>query len=473
MKKLLFILLLCPAILAAAEAENPRIVSTVPLSLDSLQRIARKYNPDVRKAFLDTKVNRIGKASAVGAFLPTVSIGLQFSENHFYNPTFLNPDGSVSTYPVTYTDSVFYWDADSQKVKTRLDTYTREPEEGKNRNSSMYLSLQETIFQGGQRLFQLRQAVKQADLNDATLLYTQKGLDRAVAQNMVTVLIAEKVVTLTQKLLEQRKDALELARARFEVGSVTQLDVLQAEIDVGTAENDSSSARRDLQAAREDLNELLGIDLKSSFPLEEIAAMGPLQFDLDALVTAAYENRTDLRISELSAGIANDAVGITYSSYLPTVMAGVTFSRSEQSGAGESFTLSPRSRNTAYSLSAHWPLFDGLSRERSVVSARIARDQARESLRALRLSIEKEVRDGYYNLQKVFDQSLITERNHELAEKTLDLERERYRLGATSQLNLRSAQLTYAQAETQNLSKILEYHSQLIALELAVGKKLR
>ncbi len=445
----------------------------MPLGLDSLRLIARKYNPDVRQAALDTKINRIGKASAVGAFLPTVTVGLQFSENQYYYPTFLNPNGSVSTYPIIRTDTVAYWDSGSQQWLARVDTTTLDAEEGKNRNSSMYLSLQETIFQGGQRLFELRQALKQAELNDATLLNAQKTLDQAVAEYMVLVLIAEKTVTLTQKLLEQRKDALELAQARFDVGTVTQLDVLQAEIDVGTAENDSSSAKRSLQASRESLNELLGIDLTSSFPLEEIAAVGPLQFDLDALVTAAYENRTDLRMSELSAGIADDAVRVVYSSYLPTVTAGITFSRSEQSGASEAFTLSPRSRNTSYSLSAYWPLFDGLNRERSVVSARIARDQARESQRALRLSIEKAVRDGYYNLQKVFDQSLVTERNRDLAEKTLQLERERYRLGATSQLNLRSAQLTYAQAETQNLSKILEYHSQLIALELAVGKRLR
>ena len=135
--------------------------------------------------------------------------------------------------------------------------------------------------------------------------------------------------------------------------------------------------------------------------------MGPLRFDLDELVKTAYENRTDLRMAELSMGIANDALKVTYGNYLPTVTAGVTFSSSEQSGASQAFTLSPRSRNTSYSLSVYWPLFDGLTRERSVVSARIERDKAREQTRAVRLNIEKEVRDAYYNLQKVFDQGLI------------------------------------------------------------------
>ena len=473
MKKLIAVLIFCPGLLFAGETRNPLIQSTAPLSLDSLRRIALEYNPDVRRADINTRINRIGKANAVGAFLPTVTVGLQFSENQFYYPTFINPDGSVSTYPISYSDTVLYWDENAQEVRRRVESYTFEAEEGKNRSSSMYLALQETIFQGGQRLFQLRQARKTADLYDATLLNTQKILDQSVAQNVVLILTGEKMVMLAQKLLEQRRDMLELATARFEVGTVTRLDVLQAEIDVGSAENDSSSAGRDLQAARENLNELLGIDLESSFPLEEIPMMVPLKFDLDGLVEAAYKNRTDLHIAELSVGISKDAVKSTYSGYLPTATAGVTFSRSEQSGASESFTLSPRSRNTSYSLSVYWTLFDGLSRESSVVAARIARDRAYEEERALRLSIEKGVRDAYYNLQKVFDQSIITEKNRDLAEKTLELERERYRLGATSQLNLRSAQLTYAQTETENLSKILEYHSQLIALELAVGKKLR
>jgi outer membrane protein len=473
MKKLFMALWLVPAILCAAQVENPRIESTVPLSLDTLQQIARKYNPDVRKAVLDTKINGIGKASAVGAFLPTATVGLQFSQNQYYYPTFINPNGSVSTYPVTFVDSVLYWDESTHTVNVRVDTFTQNANEGKNRNSSMYLSLQESIFQGGQRFFQFRQALKQADLNDASLVNAQKNLDQAVAQDMVLVLIAQKVATLNEKLLQQKRDALELAQARFEVGTVTQLDVLQAEIDVGTAENDSTSAMRDLQAARETLNELLGINLESTYPLEDISVIAPLNYNLDDLVATAYANRTDLRMAELSSGIANDAVKIVLGDYLPTVSAGVTVSRSEQSGTSQAFTLNPRSRNTSYSLSASWPLFNGLSRERSLVSARIERDKQQEGLRALRLSIEKDVRDAYYNLQNVFEQSFITERNRDLAEKTLDLERERYRLGAASQLDLRSAQLTYAQAETQNLSKILEYHSQLIALELAVGKRLR
>jgi outer membrane protein TolC len=76
-------------------------------------------------------------------------------------------------------------------------------------------------------------------------------------------------------------------------------------------------------------------------------------------------------------------------------------------------------------------------------------------------------------LNNVFNQLQITTRNRELAERQLNLERERYRLGATSALALRDAQVVYAQAETDHLQKMLEYQSSLIALELAVGRPVR
>jgi outer membrane protein TolC len=51
----------------------------------------------------------------------------------------------------------------------------------------------------------------------------------------------------------------------------------------------------------------------------------------------------------------------------------------------------------------------------------------------------------------------------------LELEQERYRLGSASQLELRSSQVTYTQAETDHIYKTLEYLINLALLEEAVG----
>ncbi|MBU1983156.1 TolC family protein, partial [bacterium] len=335
------------------------------------------------------------------------------------------------------------------------------------------LSLNESVFEGGRRYFLYRMAKVQENINDQSVENARKSLSRQIAQQVVLVLTQEKLLDLNIKLRDQRQDAYDLAQARFAVGSVTELDVLQAQIQLGSAENAVTSARRDLQAQKEALNQLLGIDLVSDFPLEETEQVSPFEFDVDALVEEAYRNRTDLRMADLTVQRAKHNLRVYQSDYLPQISLGAQWSRSEQSGKKETWTLDPRNENSYYSLNIRWTLFDGFTREYNTASRRIERDKAIESKRALRLQVEKEVRDAYYNLENVFNQLGITSRNRELAQRQLNLERERYRLGATSQLGLRDAQVTYAQAETEHLQKTLEYQSSLIALDLAVGKALR
>jgi outer membrane protein TolC len=471
MRRLTFVLATLIATSALAEANFPLIQSSAPLSLDSLVALGIQNNPQIRQAGFNVDLNRIGKLAALGNFLPQVSLGASFSESHFENSTFINSDGSVSTYPITIIDS--YLTLENGEPVLRTDTLTLNIPEGKTRSSSYNVTASLSLFEGGGRYFLWRFAKDQATINELTLLDAQKTLTRNIAQQVVGVLSTEKLLALNIKLRDQRQDAFDLAKARYDVGAVTELDVMRAEIELGTAENSIRSTERDLQTQREGLYQLLGIDLGSHFPIAEANDITPYQFDLDALLKTAHQNRTDMNIAALQVRQAKNNLGIARTSYLPSIVIGATRSRSEQSGAGESYTLDPRNKNTSYWLSANWNLFDGFAREYNVASRKVMRNQAIESERNLLLGIDKSVRDAFSNLETVFEQMQTTERNRDLAERTLNLERERYRLGAASALALRDAHVTYAMAETDNLSKQLEYQSTMIALELAVGKSLR
>ncbi|MBK6766336.1 MAG: TolC family protein [bacterium] len=449
-----------------------RLNSDTPLTLDSLVSIGLRENSAVRQSRLALKLNRPGDLAAIGRFLPTVSLGLNFSESQFENRTFVNPDGSVSSLPITFEDVVIVPDSAGSLVLDTV-TVTQNPSEGKSRSNSWSANANLSLFEGGQRIFLYRIAQSQKKINTLTVEDAHKSLTRTVAQQVVGVLTLEKVVALNKRLRDQRQDAFDLAKARYEVGAVTELDVLQAEIELGTAENAIASSERELEKRREDLNQTLGINLASRFPIAETGTLTPYQFNLDELVGQAWQNRTDLELALARVKQTRDYINYARGAYLPRVSLGATRSASEQSGADQAFQLNPRNRNTTYYASLSWNIFDGFAREFDVASRKVDLRRAEESERDLRLSIEKGVREAYRNLATVFDQMQITNRNRDLANRTLELERERYRLGATSALSLRDAQVTYERAETDHLQKELEYQSSLIALELAVGKSLR
>ena len=469
---------------APAQPQFPIIRSETPLSLDSLVALGYQYNPGLRQTTLDTRLNRIGRINAVGSFLPTVSVGANFSQTHERNPTYRNPDGSIASFP---TDSVTGTTYEIQWQDTLPDGTFSNPRlvpvtvtipgagvpEGDNRSSNWSLTLSETIFEGGRRIGLYRLAKTQERINNLSVVDRKKVLAAQIAQQVTLVLTQEKLLDLNKKLRDQRKDAFDLARARYEVGAVTELDVLQTQIELGKAENAITSAQRDLEAQREGLNQLLGIDLRSEYPIESAPEATPFEFDIDRVVGDAYANRTDLHLAELTVKRSKQNLNVNRSEYLPSATFTYQYSRSQQSGKNADWTLDPQNENSYYGLSLRWNLFDGFSREYNMATQRVARDKAIESERQLRLQLERDVRDAYYNLEKVYNQLQITARNRDLADRTLNLERERYRLGATSALGLRDAQVIYAQAETEHLQKSLEYQSSLIALELAVGTKLR
>lgn len=469
---------------AFAQPQFPIIRSTNPLSLDTLVALGYQYSPSLRQITMDTRLNRIGRINAVGNFLPTVSMGANFSQSHYRNPTYRNSDGSVSSYPTNAVTETVY---EIQWLDTLQDGTYANPRlvpvtvtvpgtgvpEGDNRSSSWSISLTESIFEGGRRIALYRMAKTQEAINNLSVVDQKKALASRIASQVVLVLTQEKLVDLDKKLRDQRKDAYDLAKAKFDVGSVTELDVLQAQIELGSAENTISSAERQLQAYREALNQLLGIDLTSEFPIEAMAEITPFEYDLPQLVSDAYSNRTDLQIAELTVKRTKQNLNVNRSDYLPTANLTYQYSRSQQSGKNEDWTLDPKNEDSYFGLGFRWNLFDGFSREYNLATQRIARDKAVENERQLRLQLEREVRDAYYNLENVYGQLQITARNRDLADRTLNLERERYRLGASSALGLRDAQVTYARAETEHLQKTLEYQSSLIAIELAVGKPLR
>ncbi len=449
--------------------ELVRIQSSDPMSLGQLLEAAKTHNPDLQKARVGLSVNRLLKLDAMGAFLPTLSTGYQISHSNYYSPTFTNPDGTVSSYPFTSTQPTTY--VDSLGYYRQGDDVTVEyaVPEGNRRSSSFYINLQASLNLGGQEIFNLRNANKSVAINKLTLESTELNVESSVRQQYYWVLAFQKLLELSERVLEQIEDQLELAQALYDVGSVTELDVLQADIDVGNQENDVLSAEHNLQMAREELNRLLGIDLSSEYPMVDEFRVTAPEYDLDELVARALENRPDMKVSELTEDIYRNNVKMSMAGYLPTISGSIYHGRSEQSGGNVDFTLNPRNRTTQYSLGLSWTLFNGFSREKSLQESRVAHRQAQLDQVGLEQRIEQSVRQAYYTLIRIWDQSRVTEENRELAGRQLELEQERYRLGAASRLELRTAQVTYTQAETDHIYKTLEYLINLALLEEAVG----
>ncbi len=119
------------------------------------------------------------------------------------------------------------------------------------------------------------------------------------------------------------------------------------------------------------------------------------------------------------------------------------------------------------------PIFDGFLREQRVQEAAAYRSDARYSLRAAELTLTANVTNAYLNLTTAAQTVSIQEQNSRTAREALMLAEERYRVGAATFVEVTQAQADFAQAETDRINAIYDYHQSFAALESAVGGPLR
>jgi len=432
-------------------------------------------NPEIRKIELEVALDRPGKRAAIGQFLPTVAVGFGINKSSFYNPTYINSDGRVSTYPVTtlrydtYIDALGYIRADTSSI--RLETLP--VPEGRRYAATSYLRIEETLYDGGRNYYTYKNALLTLAARRSRIDEAKRLNRNSITKAYATASLASRQHELASRMTTQRKLQLEFARARLATGSVTRRDVLQAEVDLGRAVSDSMRASLGFDRALEELNRQIGLPLDTTFELSVIPPPKLSTFSIEELEISALENRSDSRIWKNQFEQKSNDIRLQRAGFRPRLTAGLTHDRSERSGTTEAFTLNPRNKNTTIDLSLSWVVFDQFSRDLSLQRAKVEHKKSEIDLTELKAEIRREIRAAAQALKSNSLQLEVAVANAELAGQTLEFEQERYRLGSATQLELNAAQLSFYQAETEKLQVETEYIKSFADLEAAIGMPLR
>jgi len=451
-----------------------------PVTIEDCIEIALGGNPAHQKYKTGITLSSSNVLAAYGSFLPSLSGGFSLYDNEYYNATYVWPDGSILTRPVSVpipADTSLTWNDINANGTLEPDEITAittpgfnttiDPTEGRRRYSSGYLQLTYSLFAGGRDLFNLKSARAAKKVSEYNLDRDSQLLAYNVSQAYFDILARQQLLSLATRVLDQRNEQLRLARARYNVGSVTKLDVMQAEIDLGNQENQFLQSEQELKISRMELNRLMGIYLEESYDVVDDSVLFAPVFDPRKLVQSAFDNRPDLKMYEAQHSADNNAILAEKGSYLPSINFDLQFSNDELDNTR--WTFSPINRDTRFGFNLTWDFFSGFARENRIQQAKVNSMNSKYDIMDKKLSIEKEVKEAILNLERIYSQSIITRKNRELARENLTLERERYRLGSASLLDLRSAQVTYIQAETDHISKLLEFKTTFTQLEYATG----
>jgi outer membrane protein len=365
------------------------------------------------------------------------------------------------------------------------------------------------------------------DAAEADITGSRAQLRSDVTQAYMTVLQSQAQAALEDTLVASAQTQLQLAQAKLSVGAGTQLDVSQAEVALGQAQVAALRAHNQVEIDKLHLFQRMGIapqghvQLTTEFPVTEPT------FTLESVLSTAEQQNPALEAAQSRERVASLQVRQQKTSYLPSLFVSTGWSGFAQqftnsdfvvqsaqgqvegqrracflndsirAGAGldpiggcdqlvftsadaaqaraqnEQFPFGFNKQPFSIRASLSLPIFDGFVREQRLEQAQAGAADARYRVRAQQLQLQADVTADYLTLQTDVQAVALQEKNAATAREALRLEEERYRVGASSYVDLAKARADFEQAEHDRISAIYEYHKAFAALESAVGRPLR
>ncbi len=338
---------------------------------------------------------------------------------------------------------------------------------------------------------QIRRANASLDAADADVAAAQFQLSAQVQQQFLLALQTQARADFQDTLVVQQRLQLELTQARAGVGSLTSLDVKRAEVGLGQQEVAALRARNTADVAKLQLYQQLGIPMPERVSLSANLTMTPLTMTAADLLETARRVNPALKAVNARATAAQASVNAARGEYTPTLSFNASVSAFTQkqldfdttglppaqqqqilaSNARYPFDFTRNPYNLSMGLSI--PLFDGFGRETRLQEANAFREDARYNIRRQELQLTADVTSAYVTLQAAFRAAELQQRTAVTAREALQLAEERYRVGASTFVDLTTARSEFERAETDRIDAVYEFHRAFAALENAVGRSLR
>lgn len=373
-----------------------------------------------------------------------------------------------SEYDLEVAERNWYPTLDLQSSYTRLeeappefDFTTLTPSEGSRDSYNTQLTLQQTIYSGGQISLGIKQAEKGLTLAG---LQTEQEISEilySIIETYYNVLMAAERVEIEEEALEVVKEHKRLVQSSFKEGVALKTDVLQIEIKEGESEQSLQNARNQLHLTRKNLANLIDRD-EQDFYLIRPDIQAAVELDLERLCQLALEKRPELNMIAVNKEIVETNIEMEEKSHLPRLALGGNYSwqGSELDDDG----------SWSISLSGSLSIFDGgksSTTEKKYQKELSRLEESRNNLKELiRLDIESKILTAQENQADIELQEL----NLDKARENLRLEEMRYQEGVGTNIDVMNAQTTLKQTKIGKMQAEYQYQLDLFQLLQKTGQ---
>ena len=259
------------------------------------------------------------------------------------------------------------------------------------------------------------------------------------------------------------KERLRIVEARYQVGSLSRLDLQQARVYFNADSSLLIQQYEILHSSRIKLNELMGGDVDHSFMAVDSTIVFDMLLSKEELLNAALQQNTILLLREKNKTLSELELKNLQSRNFPYLRlnTGYGFTHYDYNrGALE------RQRNWGpnVGVTLGYTLFDGFNRSREQKNARITLLNRELEIERSRLALQSDFANMWMSYQNNMELTQLEIESLRNAELNYEIAMERYKIGDLSGLELREAQNSLLEAEQRLLTA--QYRTKLYEISL-------
>jgi outer membrane protein TolC len=311
--------------------------------------------------------------------------------------------------------------------------------QSENINAGAYLTW--TIFDG-LKMFATHGKLK--ELEGMGMLGTKIQIENSLVQVITayyTIVMHKQMINGLKASMAVSEERLKIAQKKFDIGTASKVDVLQAKIDLNTQKSSLMKENTLMTYSKEALNQLLAMPVEQDL---EVVDSIPLMNDYkyEDLKNSIMAKNSDLLFAQKNIDISKYVIKEAKSTYYPklNVNANYVFSRA-QNQAG--FALLNQNLGLNLGLTASWTIFNGFNNSNSVKNMKLNLENSNLEYESLKTETQLGLLKAFKLYQDEIAILQLEDENNKLARENLDIALERFKIGESNSVELKIAQQSF------------------------------
>jgi outer membrane protein len=408
------------------------------VTLPDAIRLSERVQPDVVRAAGDIQTAVAQRRSAWGSYLPTLSA-----------------TSSASTF--------------ASEGPSRVDPVTGQLLSGNSSNRSLNTSLSASVdlFTGFRRGAEMSAARANQSAAEASFVDARFQQALTTTNQFLDALAAQQLVKVRESSVRRADEQLKTSINKLQAGSATRSDSLRSRVTLGNAQLDLIRAGTDLATAEAGLARLIG-ETGRVKALDDSAFYRVIGMPDTAALRGEAEARSPrIQSATAAADAARAGLKASRAAYWPTLA--LSANTAWNASRSNDYDLLNQRQ---LSLGLRWSIFDGFARELAVAERAASLEVADATASDERRAVDAELTARLAELAAAHSQIDITQTSVVAAEEDLRVQQERYRVGASTIVDVLTSQEALNQAEVDVVVARFDYLRAKASLEALIGRNL-